>query len=353
MQRKLMSRLTIRRFEPTDAEQVQQLHYMALQTAGVDAGPGPWDDDLQTIESAYLDGTGEFLVGEADGQLVAMGALRHLTSSSAAIKRMRVHPAWQRRGFGRAILQALERTAEERHYATLRLDTTVQQTAAQELYREAGYVEVARTTLLGFPTILFQKRLRPSGPTEPPRAAGARARGEHAGFTQSCEPAVGSLLATLAAGVRLGARILEIGTGTGVGTGWLVEGLGQRSDAEVISVDASAETQAIAREVDWPAFVTLLSGDALEVVPTLGDFDLIFADAPAGKLQGLDVTLRALRPGGMLCVDDMLPPDGGWGPGQEPLYRAVRDRLLTHGSLQATELTYSSGVILARRRVQA
>ena len=46
----------------------------------------------------------------------------------------------------------------------------------------------------------------------------------------ACEPGVGRLLAVLAAAVPVYGRILEMGTGVGVGTAWIVYGLG--SDAE-------------------------------------------------------------------------------------------------------------------------
>jgi predicted O-methyltransferase YrrM len=51
-------------------------------------------------------------------------------------------------------------------------------------------------------------------------------RANELGFEQSCEADVGRLLAVLAAGVPGGGRILEIGTGAGVGTAWMVEGIG-------------------------------------------------------------------------------------------------------------------------------
>src|SRR5262249_14441144 len=122
--------------------------------------------------------------------------------------------------------------------------------------------------------------------TLPARVTAAIARAEAAGFPLSCEPGVGRLIAALAAGVPEDGRILEMGTGVGVGTAWLVEGLGDRSDVKVLSIELDAATHAVARAADWPSWVNLLEGDVLEHLARLGSFDLIFADAQGGKWTG-------------------------------------------------------------------
>jgi ribosomal protein S18 acetylase RimI-like enzyme len=154
--------LTIRRYRLADHEAVWSLHNLALQHAGAHVGNGPWDDDLRQIESVYLSGGGEFLVGTIEGRMVGMGALRRRSAEVAEVKRMRVHPDSQRRGVGRAILVALERRARELGYARLVLDTTTRQQAAIGLYRGHGFVATGRTTVAGMPTLLFAKRLDPA-----------------------------------------------------------------------------------------------------------------------------------------------------------------------------------------------
>ena len=72
---------------------------------------------------------------------------------------MRVLPDFQRRGFGQAILQALEVRAADPECTTLHLDTTVQQVAAQTLYLKSGYIEVGRARSGMFDIILYEKRL--------------------------------------------------------------------------------------------------------------------------------------------------------------------------------------------------
>lgn len=151
--------LELRRFDDADADAVRELHDLALTDAGAHLGSGPWDEDLRSIRSSYLQDGGEFLVGWLDGRLVAMGALRHITAAAAEIKRMRVHPRFQRRGFGRSVLAGLEDRARALGYAKLRLDTTVLQTAAQALYAREGYSEVGRGQLAGVEVIYYEKRI--------------------------------------------------------------------------------------------------------------------------------------------------------------------------------------------------
>lgn len=165
----------------------------------------------------------------------------------------------------------------------------------------------------------------------------------------SCEPEVGRLLAVLAAHLPTGAQVLELGTGTGVGTAWLSVGLLPRFDVTVITVEKDPVIAARAAAVEWPKFVDLRQGDALELMEESGQFDLIFADAPAGKWHGLERTIGALGPHGLLIVDDMTPrPD--WSPEQRRIQEGVRRALLSHPLLRAVELDYGSGVVLGVRQ---
>jgi ribosomal protein S18 acetylase RimI-like enzyme len=81
------------------------------------------DADPDRIDIQYLNGRGEFLVGELDGKIVTMGASRRLSDTTSELKRRRVHPDLQRRGHGTTMLRALERRAKDLGYTTIELDT--------------------------------------------------------------------------------------------------------------------------------------------------------------------------------------------------------------------------------------
>jgi predicted O-methyltransferase YrrM len=186
-------------------------------------------------------------------------------------------------------------------------------------------------------------------PMVPQLVAAATGRARSAGFDLSCEPAVGGLLAVLAAHLPTGSRILELGTGAGVSTAWIVSGLLPRTDVTVTTVEQDPQTAELAAQGSWPAFTDLRRGDALAVLREGGGFDLIFADAPGGKHEGLDLTIAALNPRGLLVVDDMTPVPQ-WPAELHGRQAEVRQALLASPLLISVELACGSGVIVCARR---
>jgi GNAT superfamily N-acetyltransferase len=149
--------LHIRRYRPSDKRAVRRLHDDALNEVGAHLGAGPWDDDLDDIEGVYLDSGGEFLVGILEGEVVAMGAIRRVSPDAAEVKRMRVRPGLQGRGYGQTLLDALHRRAANLDYTTLHLDTTVQQRAARHLYTKNGYREAGRGKVGPFDCVFYER----------------------------------------------------------------------------------------------------------------------------------------------------------------------------------------------------
>lgn len=154
-----LTMLEVRRYQANDYDLVWTLHRVALQQVGAYLGDGPWNDDLRDIENHYLRNLGEFLVGQFQGQIVAMGAFRRTDSHRAEIKRMRVHPDFQRRGIGQLLYSALEARARTLGYTVLYLDTSVHQLAAQKFYQKNGFTESGQVVLYGLDSILYEKNL--------------------------------------------------------------------------------------------------------------------------------------------------------------------------------------------------
>jgi predicted O-methyltransferase YrrM len=174
-------------------------------------------------------------------------------------------------------------------------------------------------------------------------------RAEAIGFSLSSELVAGRLLATLAASVPADGRILEIGTGVGAGLAWIWTGLGSRSDVSVISVEIDEQRFQEAAREKWPGYFRLIRGSIFELYSTLGQFDLIFADSGAGKWDGRDSTLAAVKPGGILLMDDMTPPKWHFDK-HEQLNAEVRISLSTHPEFVCAELAVATGILVATRR---
>jgi predicted O-methyltransferase YrrM len=183
----------------------------------------------------------------------------------------------------------------------------------------------------------------------PPAVKLAYQRAAAHDFGYSCEPLAGRLLATLSAAVPPHGRILELGTGVGAGLGWIAHGLAGRDDVTVVSVENDERTAEIAARGAWPASFELRIGDAERLLPVLGSFDLLFADAQGGKWSGLDLSVAALAPGGVLLVDDM-DPSRYAEPEHVAVVDGIRRTLTGHEHLVTTELPIGSGLILATRR---
>jgi len=155
-----MAELPIRRYRSADEDRVLELHEEALRD--VDAYvEGVSDPDLEDIEGEYLGSGGEFLVGRLRGRIVAMGAFRpvaertasafdSLARPAAEVKRMRVDPDHQRRGFGGAVYDELEARARKGGYRELVLDTRPHQTGARRFFEAKGFKEERRVTVEAF-----------------------------------------------------------------------------------------------------------------------------------------------------------------------------------------------------------
>lgn len=187
-------------------------------------------------------------------------------------------------------------------------------------------------------------------PGIPPRVAAAYERAASCGFEMSCDVDVGRFLAVLAASLPAEAQVLELGSGVGVGVAWLLHGIGDRADVDVMTVEIDADTHDRLVAEPWPPWVTCRRGDAVDLLPLLGSFDLIFADAQGGKWDRLDLTIAALSAGGILIVDDMTPEE--WISDEHRRNTELVARtLLQHHELVAAELAFGTGVIAATKRV--
>jgi len=158
----------------------------------------------------------------------------------------------------------------------------------------------------------------------------------------------GSLLRTLAAAKPAG-RFLELGTGTGLATAWLLDGMDRAS--RLISIETDEAVLTIAREVlggdERVSFVQADGGEWLRQSEP-AQFDLIFADAWPGKYSHLDEALRSLKRGGLYVIDDMLPQPN-WPDGHASKVEQLIETLENRDDITITKLNWSTGLIIAAK----
>jgi predicted O-methyltransferase YrrM len=169
------------------------------------------------------------------------------------------------------------------------------------------------------------------------------------GFDMVSEPKVGSFLAVLAASKPAG-RFLELGTGTGHGTAWLLAGMDANSTLETVDTDATVVAVA-QRHLASDSRVTfhVMDGADFLRLASPSRFDLIYADAWPGKFSQLDEALSLLRPGGMYVIDDLLPQPN-WPEDHAPRVPALIDDIERRDEFITVRLEWASGLMLVVRR---
>ncbi len=170
-------------------------------------------------------------------------------------------------------------------------------------------------------------------------------------FTMISEAKVGALLAALAAS-KPGGQFLELGTGTGHGTAWLLAGMDAASTLDTVDTDASVV--AVAHRhlgADGRVRFHVMDGATFLCSATPGQFDLIYADAWPGKFSHLAEALALLRPGGMYVIDDLLP-QSNWPDGHAPKVPALIADIERRDEFAVVKLAWASGLMLVVRRAE-
>ena len=168
------------------------------------------------------------------------------------------------------------------------------------------------------------------------------------GFDMPSELNTGQLLKTLAASKPNG-RLLEIGTGTGLSTAWLLMGMDHQST--LVSLDSDPEVQQIARNhLGQDPRVDFICTDGELWLNDNQDqtFDMIFADAWPGKFAQLDKALNLLALGGIYIIDDLLP-QANWPEGHAPKVPALMEAIEAKKQFTSVRMSWASGLMLVTR----
>jgi predicted O-methyltransferase YrrM len=172
---------------------------------------------------------------------------------------------------------------------------------------------------------------------------------EALGFLQMSEISTCSLLKTLAAS-KPSDEFLELGTGTGLATAWILDGMDE--DSTLISLDNDETLLNVAKEnlgVDKRLKLICTDGNEWLKKNSKMKFSFIFADTWPGKYMMLEETLIMLKPGGFYIIDDMLPQPN-WPDGHSDKVANLLSTLDGREDLTVTKMGWASGIVLVVKK---
>ena len=175
------------------------------------------------------------------------------------------------------------------------------------------------------------------------------AEGEALGFHAASEPRTGALLRVLAAS-KPGGRLLELGTGTGVGTAWLLSGMDDAARLDTVENDEAVVAVARRNLGHDPRVQFHVSDGTAWLNGYAGaPFDLIFADTWPGKFHDLPAALRLLATGGLYVIDDLLP-QVNWPVSHRERIEPLLAEIERTPGLVCVRMAWASGLAVVARR---
>jgi GNAT superfamily N-acetyltransferase len=99
------------------------------------------DRDLESI-GKFQPPDGRLLLAFEDDRAIGTACMQRIGPDTVEIKRMYVEPSHRRAGVGRALLGKLIAAAQAERYTRVRLDSPDFMTAAHDLYRSTGFVDI-------------------------------------------------------------------------------------------------------------------------------------------------------------------------------------------------------------------
>jgi putative acetyltransferase len=99
-----------------------------------------FEEELKGLPGRYARPSGRMLLARCDGAFVGCVALRQIGEGLCEMKRLFVQPAFQGKGIGKALAQAVIEEGRRIGYKRMRLDTVLE--PAKSLYRSLGFREI-------------------------------------------------------------------------------------------------------------------------------------------------------------------------------------------------------------------
>lgn len=170
-------------------------------------------------------------------------------------------------------------------------------------------------------------------------------------FNMTSENDVGVLLRTLAVTKNNQGSFLELGTGTGISTSWILDGMSNTSTLVTMDND-QALLDVTNKYLGDDKRLTVVCEDGDDFIHRIHKekkkFDFIFADTWSGKYQLLEQTLDMLNIGGLYIIDDMKEQEN-WTEGHELKVKKLLNALNSREDLSVVNIDWSCGILLCTK----
>jgi putative acetyltransferase len=133
--------------EETDLPAIRQLLQEYAGSLDFPLDFQDFERELAELPGAYAPPHGSLLLARIDGRPAGCVALRRLDDDVCEMKRLYIRPGHRGLGLGRLLAAAIVDDARAHGYRAMRLDTTPTMAAAQALYTELGFRDIAPYTV--------------------------------------------------------------------------------------------------------------------------------------------------------------------------------------------------------------
>jgi GNAT superfamily N-acetyltransferase len=125
---------------------------------GVDLYFQELEAELDRLSEIYVAPEGCLVLARAGDRLVGCGALRRLVAAEVCeMKRLYVRAEARGTGLGRILAENLIAKGRSLGYASMRLDTLARMSAARQLYRSLGFVEIGAYYDNPLPNVVYME----------------------------------------------------------------------------------------------------------------------------------------------------------------------------------------------------